>query len=89
MSPACATCYCVRVVNEGVSWGRLFPTGGMETSNGLQNKSEGFKFKNTLLGGEFKVRGVVVHRRKTSQHVKTSQYLEKIITNKIKTINTF
>lgn len=69
--------------------GQLFPTGGTETSNRLQNKSEGFKFKNTLLGGEFKARGVVVHGRKTSQHVKTSQYLEKIITNKIKTINTF
>lgn len=63
--------------------GQLFPTGGMETSNRLQNKSEGFKFKKTLFGGEFKARGVVVHRRKTSQHVKTSQYLEKMNTNQI------
>lgn len=83
MSPACVTCYCVRVVEWRRFMGQLFPTGGMETSNRLQNKSEGFKFKNTLLGGEFKVRGVVVHRRKTSQHVKTSQYLEKMNTNQI------
>lgn len=62
--------------------GQMFPIGGTETSNRLQNKSEGFKFKNTLLGGEFKVRGVVVHGRKTSQHVKTSQYLEKMNTNR-------
>lgn len=61
--------------------GQLFPTGGTETSNRLQNKSEGFKFK-YFIWGEFKARGVVVDGRKTIQHVKTSQYLEKMNTNR-------
>lgn len=51
------------------------------TAHGLLDDDEQLEHGNKI--EQFKAHGEVVHGHKSSQHVKTSQYLEKINTNQI------